>query len=574
MGTKIIIIGGVAAGTSIAVKIRRLSEEAEITLYEKDKYISYATCGLPYFVSDLIPKLGSLVIYDEELFKKRFKVRVKTRHEVIKINSKEKSIDVRNLESGELFKDYYEKLIIATGSKSSDLSNDYLGADNCFQLNNIEDALRIKDFLQNIEESKRDLKTIYKSDIEARGSSLRADALIVGGGYIGIELLEYFIGKFENVVLIEKERSILINFDHEIIEYLENYLTIKGLILLKNDSIKEAVMSDDNKIEEIITENNKKIRTKFVFFSTGFVPNTDLANECSIKLGKYGSIVVDDFLKTNIKDIFAIGDCAETKNLISNEKSPFYLATIASKQGRTAAYNILDSKREYKGSIGTSILKCFDIYLGKTGLSFKEAKRINDNALKIEFHAPSHSAYYPGSSMLHMLIVFDKITGEILGFEAIGKEGIDKKVDIISTAISGSMKISSLAALDLSYHPSCGSAKDSINIIGMIGENMLNNEIEFIDAEELSKKITRKDKCIILDVRTRNEYDRGSIEGSTLIPIDEIRDNLNKLDKDREIIIYCKTGYRAYLAYRILVNNGFRNIKCLNGSYLSWKREI
>lgn len=571
---KVIIIGGISAGTSAAAKIRRLNEDIDIVIYERDKYISYATCGLPYFISGKIPKLSNIIINSKELFSQRFNLTVNTLHDVLSINPKEKTIKVKNLKTNEIFTDNYDKLIIATGTSSIDLKETIFDASNSFRLKTIDDAIAIKNFLDELEVVESE--SIDKSAVDYNFAEdiISTDVVIIGGGYISLELLEAFTEKNLKVLIIEKESQLLSIFDKEIIDYLENYLFKREIIILKNDSVKEVRKNGNNIIDLIVTENGKRISTKLVFLGVGINVENSLLKDEGAELGVRGAIKTDELLKTNIPDIFAIGDCIEIKDLVSQKFTNINLATTATKEGRTVAYNIFGKNKPFKGSLGTTILKIFDIAIGKTGLSFKDAKKLYKNAVKIETHEPSHASYYPGYSIMHMVTIFDKDTGKILGFEAIGRDSIDKKVDVMATAMKGNLSITDLASCDYAYHPAFGAAKDPINLIGMVAENYLNKDIDFINCEELKDKINNNEDFMLIDVRTQREYDFGHIENAILITLDSIRDNLDKIDKNKLVVLYCRTGYRAYIAYRILKNNGFNNIVCLNGSYLSWIKEI
>jgi len=571
---KVVIIGGISAGTSAAAKIRRLSEDIDIVIYEKDKYISYATCGLPYFISGKIPRLSNIIINSKELFSQRFNLTVNTLHDVLSINPKEKTIKVKNLKTNDIFTDNYNKLIIATGTSSIDLKETIFDASNSFRLKTIDDAIAIKNFLDKLEVAESE--SVDKSAIDDNFAEdiISTDVVIIGGGYISLELLEAFTEKNLKVLIIEKESHLLSIFDKEIIDYLENYLFKKEIIILKNDSVSEVRKNGNNVIDLIITENGKRISTKLVFLGTGINVENSLVKNEGIELGVRGAIKTDQLLRTNIPDIFAIGDCIEIKDLVSQKFKNINLATTATKEGRAVAYNIFGQNKSFNGSFGTTILKIFDIAIGKTGLNFKEAKQLNKNAVKIESHEPSHASYYPGYSIMHMVTIFDKETGKILGFEAIGRDSIDKKVDVMATAMKGNLSITDLASCDYAYHPAFGAAKDPINLIGMVAENYLNKDIDFINCEELKDKINNNEDFMLIDVRTQREYDFGHIENAVLITLDSFRDNLDKIDKNKLVILYCRTVYRAYLAYRILKNKGFTNMVCLNGSYLSWIKEI
>ncbi|MCL4377850.1 MAG: FAD-dependent oxidoreductase [Actinobacteria bacterium] len=567
---KIIIIGGIAAGTSAGVKARRKSEESEITIYEKDSYISYGTCGLPYYVSGKIPELDSLIINTQSGFEKRFNIKVKTSHEVLKINPVGKNILVKDLKTGNEFTEVFDKLVITTGSIPQKLNTISAEAENVFVLKTIDDAVKIKNYLNLLEEKSGNTNNTNISN----GVSI----VIIGGGFIGLELLEAFLLKKFNVTIIEKTSQLLPMFDTEIIDYLENYLLKLGIIIKKETGIADFKSSAGagNKyiISSVITSDGENIKSDLVFLGIGTKPDTSLAGTAGIKTGPSGSIIVNDFMQTNFEYIYAAGDCCECENAVTGERKSFNLASIANRQGRIAGYNCSGGNDTFTDTLATSEIKVLELTLVKTGINFREARKLNQNAAKIELHYPSHASYYPGASTIHMLIIFDKSTGAILGYEAIGRNMVDKKVDILSVAIKNKMKIWELANLDLGYHPEYGAAKDSINILGMIGENLKKDEVEFIDVEDLRKKIENKEKITIIDVRSAKEYESGHIEGSVLIPIDELRQNIGRLNKNSEIIVHCRSSYRSYLAYRILKNSGFTNVKNLNGSYLSWVRKI
>ena len=556
--SKIIIIGGIAAGTSAAVKARRKSEDVQITIYEKYKYISYGTCGLPYFVSGKITDIDNLIINTVQQFEQRFNIKVNIRHEVINIDSKEKSILAKNLISGEQFKDYYDKLIIATGSTPIIINPELESAPNCFSLRTIDDALKLKEYLSFL----------------TKNSKESLNAVIIGGGFIGLEILDAFLLKGLNITIVEKTGQILPAFDFEIIEYLENYLADKGIVLRKEESIENFEKTADGKIISLKTSNGDKLVCDVIFQSVGTKPDSKLAGNCGIVIGKSGAISVDEYLQTSNPDIYAAGDCCECKNFVTQIKQAYNLASIANIQGRCAGYNAAGGKDKFIDSIPTSIIKVLDIAIGKTGISLKEARYRGIDAAKIELHYRSHAGYYPGSSLIHMLVIYDRISGVILGFEAIGRESVDKKADVMSVAIRARMKIWDLVNLNLSYHPEYGSAKDSINILGMIGENIKKGEYRQMDVEELKDMIKNKQDITILDVRTKREFSMGHIEGALNIPVDELRDNLDKLDRNSKIVVHCRTSYRSYLAYLILKNSGFKNVWNLNGSYLSWIRKI
>ena len=574
---RIIIIGGVAAGTSAAVKARRSTDDAEIVIYENYKYISFATCGLPYYVSGSIPSIGDLIINDVEGFEKRFNIKVRTLHEVLKIDTAAKSIKVKDLTTGTVFEDYYDKLIISTGSLPVIYNEELCRAGNAFILKTIDDAVRLKGYMAKLD--KKDL-----------------NAVIIGGGYIGLELIEAFLAAGFKVTIVEKTGQILPLFDFEIIEYLENYLADKKVGLLKNEDItgfewlgsgvegsnignagKNAAGGNNNKcsiITAVKTASGKVIPSDIIFIGTGTRPEVTLAEACGLSIGESGAIKVNENMQTSDPDIYAAGDCAECTDFITGAKQPQNLAFTANMQGRCAGYNAAGGDSIFPESNPTSIIKVLDIELAKTGISFRQAKKLGINAQKIEMHSLNHAGYYPGASLIHMIIIYNGDSGTVIGFEAIGKVSVDKKLDTMAVAIKCRMKISELAYLNLGYHPAYGSAKDPLNIAGMIGENTGKGELESIDIEDLKNKIAAGEQMTILDVRSKREYESGHIENAINIPLDTLRENILLLDKGSTIFVHCRTSYRSYLAYRILKNAGFSNVKNINGSYLSFLKKL
>ncbi len=557
-GLRVIIIGAVAAGTAAAVKIRRQSEDAEIVLYEKDSYISYGTCGLPYFVSGEIKSIEKLIVNTKERFEKRFNLRVNVLNDVIRIEPEKNQIYIRDLKTGRQFNDWYDRLIITTGSITIKLKFNGELSENTFALKTIDDAIVLKKYMDKLDKENKDGK----------------GAVIIGGGFIGLELLDAFFNRGYEVSIIEKTSQILPMFDKEIIDYLENYLIGKGVNLYREDEVINLIKGKDRRAVSVETLKGKVIKSDIIFLGIGTKPDVKMAQDCGIKIGKSGFIAVNEFMRTNLKNIYAAGDCCECVNLISGVKRSYNLAAIAGRQGRIAGFNIAGGREKFSGSVVNSIIKVLDLEITKVGLSLKETAELGINANFIELHDLSHAGYYPGADMIHMIIIFNEKTGNILGFQAIGRSGADKRVDVIATAVKGNLKVWELADLDLGYHPAYGSARDPVNMLGMIAGNLKKGEIDFLSVEGLKEKIKNAEKITILDVRTRKEYDRGHIVGAVLIYIDDLRKNIDKLNTASEIIIYCETGYRAYQGFRILKNTGFKKVKVLNGSYLSWIRKI
>ena len=563
---KIIIIGGVAAGTSAAVKARRKSEDAEIVIYEKYKYVSYGTCGLPYFVSGKISSIDRLIINTVEQFEKRFNIKVKVLHEVINIDPQAKTVKIRDLSTQKEFTDNYDKLIISTGTAQLIIDEKLCSAKNTFTLRTIDDALNLKEHINTL--------TGKKNAGNAGNNNKRPSAVIIGGGYIGLELIDAFLLKDFDVTIIEKMDHILPALDYEIIEYLENYLKDRGVKILKNTEVESFEQDGGGMIKTVRLSDGRELKSDLIFLGIGSRPDTRLAKQCGLSIGSSGAIIVNEYMQTSNADIYAAGDCCECRDFVSGISQSYYLASIANIQGRCAGYNAAGGDLRFTDSIPTSIIKVIDVSAAKTGISFYMAKKLKINAAKIELHALNHAGYYPGASMIHMLLIYDMGTGIVLGFEAIGKEGVDKKTDIISVAIRAKMKIWELLELNLCYHPEYGSAKDPVNILGMIGQNIEKGENSFINVEELRDLIKKKEDIIIIDVRSEREFMAGHIEGAINIPVDDLREKIPSIDKKSSIVLNCKTSYRSYLAYRILKNAGFENVQNLNGSYLSWERKL
>jgi NADPH-dependent 2,4-dienoyl-CoA reductase/sulfur reductase-like enzyme/rhodanese-related sulfurtransferase len=553
---KVLIIGGIAAGTSAAAKARRKSEEAEIVIYERDSYISYGTCGLPYLISGKIASYEKLLLNTVSSFEKRFNLKVNTMHEVLEINPLKKVIKIRNLKTGIEFFDTFDKLIITTGSFPVRLNLKGSDSPNVFVLKTLNDSIKIKDYINSIKSKK------YKN------------ATIIGGGFIGLELIDAFIEEGFKVNIIEKTNQMLPMFDSQIVEYIENYLIGNGINILKEDFATEIKTGMGQLVEEVFTNSGRVIKTDLLIYSIGAKPDTDLARRSGIKVNSTGEIIVNEKMETNYDFIYAAGDCCTCKFVVTGSQRSYNLASIANRQGRIAGYNAAGGKEIFEGSVVTSIIKILDFAIAKTGISLKDALNIGIPAGIIETHELSHAGYYPGGDMMHMILIYNKSNWQIIGFEVVGKSGVDKKADIMSVAIKAKLKVWELSNLDFGYHPAFSSAKDPINIIGMIGENLKKGEVSFIDVDEFKKAVSSGKKLQLIDVRTKKEYELGHIKGSINIHINALRDNFSLLDRQVPVVIYCTSSYRAYLGLRILVNNEFKDVKLLNGSYMSWERKI
>ncbi|MDK2951715.1 MAG: hypothetical protein PWQ77_1380 [Kosmotogales bacterium] len=536
---KIIIVGGVAGGASAAARLRRLDEYAQITVYEKTKNVSFANCGLPYYIGNVIKERENLLLETPETFKEKMNIEIKVEHEVTKIEPDKNKVYVKNLNTGGILEDNYDHLILSPGADPKIPEINGLEKDDSFALRNLKDMDRIIDFIN-----------------EKNPKS----ATVVGAGYIGIELTENLKDRGLNVTLLEMQNQVLPHLDYEISAMIHDELIQNGINLILNDSIEKVEKVGSKKI--ITTKNNINITSDLILMCIGVSPMIDLARVAGIKTTKMG-IVVNDYLQTNFSNIYAVGDVIENKNILSKEKCNIPLASPANRQGRLAADNIIKGNTEkYSGAMGTSIAKVFNLSVGSTGLNKKTLKRLNIDFLESTIIRGSNAGYYPGSFPLTIKLLFSK-EGGIYGGQVIGYKGVDKRIDVLATSIRAGLKVSDLEELELAYAPPYGSAKDPVNISGYVSNNIIKNDMEVISWEE----IDNLDKnSVLLDVRTKEEFSLGSIENAINIPLQELRENINKLDKSKKYIIFCQIGHRGYLAYRILKQYGFDS-KNLSGGY-------
>ena len=528
---KIIIIGGVAGGASAAARLRRLDEKCEIIIFERTNYISYATCGLPYYIGDVITDDNQLTVQTPESFKKRFNIDVRTNHEVVDINKTKKEVIVKNLITNEELIESFDKLILATGSKPV-LPSFYKENDKVFTLRTIEDTKKIKSYLN---------KNIVKS------------AVIIGAGYIGLEIAENLKNLNIDVTIVEQNHQVLSTIDYDIASFVHNTIKKNKVSLKLNKKVEELLLENDQVVTKLIDEN---LISDIVIVAVGVTPDTILAKKIGLKLGLKNSIIVDEHMNTSVNDIYAVGDAVEVNNLITNENSLIPLAGPATKQGRIAADNICGINSSYHGTMGTSILKVFDLNIASVGITEKMCKNKNINYEKVILSPLSHAGYYPNASVLTIKVIYDKNSLYILGAQIIGQDGVDKRIDVIATAIKTKLKAKELAYLELAYAPPFSASKDPVNLAGFIIENIENGLVKQFYYEDI-ETLRTDPNVILLDTRTKVEYERGYAEGFINIPLDSLRERLNELDKTKSIYVMCQSGLRSYLATRILVQNGF-----------------
>ena len=549
MANKVIIVGGVAGGASAAARLRRNDENVEIVMFERGEYVSFANCGLPYYIGNVIEDRESLLVETPEDLKKRFKIDVRVSNEVLSIDKENKEVEVVDHKTGETYKESYEKLILSPGSSPLKPPIPGIDAPNIFTIWNIPDTDAIKNYL--------DSKNVKK-------------ATVVGGGFIGLEMAENLRELGFEVSIIELADQVMAPMDYEMAQILHKNITTNGVDLRLNDGVKE--FKYNNGITEITLNSGDKLDADIVILSIGVRPNGQLAKECGLEVNKKGGIVVNDNMKTSDKDIYAVGDAVEIEDFVYGGKTMIPLAGPANKQGRIAANNIAGIKDSYKGTQGTSVAKVFDFTVSSTGLNEKTlkglGKKYNEDYLVAYAHNNNHAGYYPGSSKINMKLIFEKENGKILGVQAVGIDGVEKRVDVIATAMRYNGTVYDLADLELAYAPPYGSAKDPVNMLGFLGENILKGKMDIIQWFELDD--LDEDEYTIVDVREEEERDLGFIQNSINISVDELRANIDMLDKNKTIVLYCATGIRAYVATRILLQKGFSKVKNLSGGYITY----
>ena len=538
---KVIIVGGMAGGASAAARLRRLNEHAEIIVLEKDRYISYASCGLPYYIGEVIKDRDDLFVHTPEDMKVRFNIDVRTENEVLRVNTKEKTVTVRSGTRG-IYEESYDYLVLSPGARAYRPDIPGIDSDRVLTLKNIPDADAIK------------------SLTDEKGMK---SAVIIGGGFIGIETAENLVKRGVAVSVTELFPHILSQFDEDIAVLLERELVRNGVNLFLNTSV-TAIEEKEEKLE-IVLSTGEKISADFVISAAGVVPDTDFLRDSGIELGPKGHIIVNDRMQTNVENVYAVGDAVEVTDYINGKKTAIPLAGPANKQGRTAADNIAGLDPVYKGTQGTSIIKVFSLTAACTGNNEKMLKRAGIPYKAVYVHPMSHASYYPGATQMTLKLLFDD-QGKIFGAQAAGHDGVDKRIDVIATVIRLNGTVNDLAELELSYAPPYSSAKDPVNMAGFVAQNSLAGLSHLITWNEFEQ--LDKDDYILVDVRTENEYKKGHVNGAINIPVDELRERLHELDRSKTIVVYCRVGYRGYIADRILSQNGFRVLN-ITGGYKS-----
>lgn len=525
---KTIIIGGVAGGASAAARLRRLDEACEIVILERGDFISFANCGLPYYIGGAITDKNDLTLQTPESFRKRFNIDVRVNNEAVKISPEEKTVTVKNLKSGEIYTESYDNLILSPGAEPIKPNIEGIDSNIVFTLRNIPDTLKIKEYIE---------KSKPKS------------AVVIGGGYIGVEMAENLKEAGLDVSVVELADHLIAPLDFDMAADVHRYIKSKGIKLYLNNGVKAI---DGN---TVILQNGT-IDAEMIIMSVGVRPETSLAKDCGIEVNRRGSIIVDRHMKTNIQNIYAVGDAVETEDFITKSPAFIPLAGPANKQGRIAADNICGINSEYTGTQGSAVLKLFDMTVATTGINEKSASSAGIDYDKTYIYSGSHASYYPGASNMSIKALWDKKTLKIIGAQIVGFDGVDKRMDVLASSIRFGAKITDLTNLELCYAPPFGSAKDPVNMLGFVAENIITGKMKQFFWNDV-EKLPRDGSVTLLDVRTVTEVRRGRIDGFINIPLDSLRERIEEIPKDKPVYLHCHSGLRSYIALCILKGNGY-----------------
>jgi NADPH-dependent 2,4-dienoyl-CoA reductase/sulfur reductase-like enzyme/rhodanese-related sulfurtransferase len=535
---KIIIVGGVAGGMSAATRLRRLKEEAEIIIFEKGPYVSFANCGLPYYVSGEISERDKLLVQTPEALYDRFRLDVRPEHEVLSINAEEKTVTASH--HGKQTTESYDKLILSPGAKAFIPPVDGVDeAENVYTLRNVPDLDKIMNRIDQVDPK---------------------EAVVVGAGFIGIEMAENLKHRGIDVTIIEKAPHVLPPLDEEMAVFVQNELKEKGVKVITSQSA--VAFKEKGRI--IVLEDGTEFKTDLTIMSVGVKPESTLAEHAGIELGLRGGILVDDTYQTSVKDIYAVGDAIVVKNQISQEDALISLASPANRQGRQVADNIAGISRANKGSIGTAIVRAFDMTAASTGLNERQLRQAGKDVASVHTLSKDHAGYYPGATDITLKVIFDPVSGTLYGAQAVGVKGVDKRIDVIATAIKGGLTVFDLPELEFTYAPPFGSAKDPVNMAGYAALNIIEGLSDSIQWHELNREL--KKGAVLLDVRTESELESGRFPNALNIPLNDLRDRMDELDKEQEYIISCRSGQRSYIGERLLKQSGFK-VKNLDGAY-------
>ena len=535
---KTVIIGGVAGGMSAATRLRRLQENSEIIIFEQGSHVSYANCGLPYHVGEVIKRESDLLLQTPKALKDRFNLDVRVNSRVTRVNKEAKTVTVLNLEDNTSYDESYENLVISTGAKPRVLPTP--GIERAFVMRDVQDAVNIKKQVD---------------------SHNHQNAVIIGGGFIGIELAENLIHRGVKTTVVQLGSSILPQFDPEIVEPFQAHLVENGIDLKLGASVAEIGP------DSVTLSSGEKVPADFVVSAAGVVPDHHLAVDAGLRIGESGGIWVDNHQRTSDEHIFAVGDAAEKTSAFTGLGQQIWLANLANRHGRLVADVIAGEPVEVRPAIGTGIIGAFGMALSITGISENQAVKLGIKPEIIHLHPGSHAGYYPGSERVSLKVLFDKATGKILGAQGVGLDGIDKRIDVIATAIYAGLTVQDLMNLELAYAPAFGSAKDAINQAGYVGDNVYTGKTENVQWHEIEQ--LQKAGTVLIDVRNDSENEAGAIPGSILIPVNELRNRIDEV-KGKDLVVHCAVGQRGHTAVQLLSGHGIK-ARNLSGGYTTWK---
>ncbi len=549
-GKRLVIVGGVAGGASAAVRARRLCEKCDIIVFERGPHVSFANCGLPYFVGGEIVEQDSLLLQTPETLRARFNLDVRVNTEVLAIDRTTQLVKVRELATGREYDQPYDVLVLSTGASS--LKPPIPGIDRAghFAVRNIPDVERIMSWIKDCQACR---------------------AVVVGGGYIGLEMAEQLKNRGLGVTVVEAMLQVMTPLDPEMAAWLHAELKANGVELHLGDPVAafEPPKPDESaRASVVVLKSGRRIEADIVVLGLGVRPETSLAKNAGLELGGSGGIRVNEHMQASDPKIYAVGDAVEVRDRITGAWGIIPLAGPANRQGRIVADNIFNRPTRYQGTWGTAILRLFNLTAGCTGANEKSLRKAGISFQALHLHPGSHAGYYPGAEPIAMKILFAPYTGQLLGAQAVGRDGVDKRIDVLATALMAGMTVDNLAELELAYAPPFGSAKDPVNLAGMVGQNVLKRDVELAQWHEVAT--LDPSRTVLLDVRRPDERAKGFIPGSIHIPLDELRSRMNELPRDREIVVHCQSGQRSYFACRILSQNDFR-VRNLTGSFRTWK---
>ena len=530
---KVVIVGGVAGGATAAARLRRLDEEAQVVVFERSGYVSYANCGLPYYIGGVIEDPQALTLQTPESFFSRFRVDMRVRHEVTAIHPDKKIVSVKNLETGEEFEERYDKLLLSPGAKPTQPRLPGLGLEKLFTLRTVEDTLRIKDYIR---------------------SHHPRSAVLAGGGFIGLELAENLRELGLEVTIVQRPRQLMNPFDPDMAAFLHSEVRRHGIRLALGRTV-EGFAERDGGVD-VLLKDADPLHADLVVLAIGVTPDTALAKAAGLELGLKGSIVVNERMETSAPDIYAVGDAVQVKHFVTGQDAVISLAGPANRQGRIAADNICGGDSRYLGSQGSSVIKVFDLTAASTGVNEANAKKAGLDADAVVLSPMSHAGYYPGGRVMTMKVVFERGTYRLLGAQIVGYEGVDKRIDVLAAAIHAGLTAIQLKDLDLAYAPPYSSAKDPVNMAGFMVENLSRGVVKQFRVEDV-KDLPRDGGAVLLDVRTPQEFGRGHVAGFQNIPVDELRDRLEQIEPGKPVYVMCQSGLRSYIACRILAGHGY-----------------